>query len=65
MGLRRFGEKEEHEVSLDLTKLHDMQTLAHIDAIKLYRNNISEALETLMLPTEKGTTRLRADMCQW
>ena len=54
--LKSSGDKWKYAVSSELTKIHDMDNFALIDAINISIKDISEALMYLMILTLKGTT---------
>ena len=59
--LKRFGEKREHAVNSEIDQLNDMETFTTINTNKTTKKDRSEALESLMFPTEKGTRELKGE----
>ena len=60
-GLKRFGEKREHEVTSDIDRLHGMETFAPLDANEPTKKNREDALESLTFLKEKGMEELKGE----
>ena len=61
VGLKRFGERGEHSVTVDLYQIHETETFAPFDDNKRTKKDRREVLSSLMLLTEKGIEKLKGE----
>ena len=62
-GLRHFGKKGKEAVTSELTQMHDMHTYEPIDPENMTEQQKSEALNSLIFPTEKHNGDVKPRMC--